>query len=164
MGKNNKINIMIIEDHHLVRQGLRDIFSNKKNYFLYAEASNAEEALNHLAVFEKMPDIIILDISLKGVFDGIELINIIRCLFGNIKIMILSMYDEIAYIEKALHSGVNGYIIKKDPVDILIEGIERIINGECYISSSITGKFKKTRSFSLRIPLSILPNIIFLLL
>ena len=148
MEKNSKINIMIIEDHHLVRQGLKDIFSNEKNFFLCAEALNAEEAIIQLADSETLPDIIILDISLKGVFDGIELIDIIRCLFGNIKILILSMYDEIAYVEKALHSGVNGYIIKKDPIDVLIDAIGTVISGELYLSTSITGKFKKIDQYT----------------
>ncbi len=137
----SNITIMLVDDHALVRQGLKRVLEKEEGMSVCGEASTADEAIKLLS--KSPPDIIIVDISLEGDTDGIDLVKAIRGRFGNIKILILSMYDEAAYVERAVRAGVNGYVTKRDPLDIVINAIKTILNGELYLSTSISGKVVK---------------------
>ncbi len=132
---------MLIDDHPLVRQGLKKVFDKESDFYVCAEASNAESAIKSLS--EVLPDIVIIDVSLKEDIDGIDLIGVIKKRFGNIKILVLSMHDEVIYVERAIRAGAKGYVTKNDPLDIVSDAIKAVISGDIYISASITGKFIK---------------------
>ncbi len=139
--RDSDLKIMLVDDHVLVRQGLRRVLDKEEGMSVCAEATNADDAVKILA--DSSPDIIIIDISLVGDIDGIDLVTAIRKRFGNIKILILSMHDEAAYVERAIRAGANGYVTKNDSLDIVSSAIKSITNGELYLSTSISGKVLK---------------------
>ncbi len=135
------LKIMLVDDHVLVRQGLKRVLDKEPGMSICSEAANADDAIRILA--DSPPDIIIIDISLEGDVDGIELVRAVRKRFGNIKILILSMFDEAAYVERAIRAGANGYVTKNDPLDIVSSAIKSIAAGDLYLSTSISGKVIK---------------------
>ncbi len=141
MSVKEKINIILVDDHPLVRQGLKRVFDNTEGMSVCAEASSADDAIRCLSEFS--PDVAIVDISLKGGVDGIELVSAIKKRFSGVKILVLSMHDELSYIERAIKSGANGYVSKNDPLEIVNDAIKVILRGDIYMSSDISGKFIK---------------------
>ncbi len=141
MSEKKQIKIVLVDDHPLVRQGLKRVFDNTEGMSVCAEAPGADDALRRLSQYQ--PDIVIVDISLKGDVDGIELVSAIKKRFPGIKILVLSMHDELSYIERAVKSGASGYVSKNDPLEIVTEAIKVILKGDIYMSTGLSGKFIK---------------------
>lgn len=129
-----KTKIFIVDDHEIVRCGLTQFINHKKNYIVCGEAADANSAI--ALINTSNPDIIIVDINLGGI-SGIELIKAIITRYGKKNIMALSMHGENEIVERALKAGARGYILKSDPAEHIIMGIEKIIAGETYISPTI---------------------------
>jgi DNA-binding NarL/FixJ family response regulator len=91
------------------------------------------------AIEEAKPDLVILDISLAD-GSGIDLIPDIRSRFGNLPILILSMYDEALYAERAVMAGANGYIMKQEATEQIVKAIHCVLNGEIYVSKKVKEK------------------------
>jgi DNA-binding NarL/FixJ family response regulator len=101
------------------------------------EAEDAYAAAKTLATLR--PDILILDLSLNGP-DGFELLKLIRGAGNDIPILVLSMYDETIYAERVLRAGANGYIMKQEATDTVLDAIRRIIRREIYVSQRVANK------------------------
>ncbi len=104
-----KIKVLLVDDHSVVRQGLKLLLNEISNITILGEACNGEEALemvDHLA-----PDILVTDISMPKM-SGIELTQTLRDSHPNIKVIILSMYDDEEYVIKAIEAGAMGYLPK----------------------------------------------------
>ncbi|MCH6255552.1 response regulator transcription factor [Puniceicoccaceae bacterium K14] len=126
--------IFIVDDHPLVRQGLAQIIEKEENLEVSGEAENAAEAVK--AISQEMPDAIIVDISLQG-NNGLELIKNIKALSEELPILVFSMHDESIYAQRALRAGAKAYVMKKEPPQVIVEAIGRIIKGEIYVSSRV---------------------------
>ena len=101
--------VLIIDNHPIVREGLRRVIENEDDLLVCAEADNARDARN--AIKECNPDVIIADIGLNQ-GDGIELVRDVRAHYSQLPILVLSIHDESIYAERMLSVGANGYIIK----------------------------------------------------
>jgi DNA-binding NarL/FixJ family response regulator len=130
--------IFIVDDHPWIRMGLSSLIRFNSELVLCGEADDAETALQ--AIPAAKPDIAILDISLKGNTDGIELTQIIRKQFPHIIVLVLSMHVESDWAERALAAGARGYMIKSDAADQLLDVVPRLIAGEIFLSEEIRGK------------------------
>lgn len=129
--------VLLVDDHPVVRQGLRDIIRKEDDFDVCGEA---EEATKALAMFEDLlPDIAIVDISLGG-RSGIDLIKDMRALGVPCRILVLSVHAESTYAERALQAGANGYILKQDAPRVVIEGLRRILDDEIYVSPRLAPK------------------------
>ena len=126
--------ILVVDDHPIVRKGLRAILSHETDLEVCGEAESAGEALTVLG--QTRPDIVIVDIALKG-SDGIDLVKSIRFQDAQIPILVMSMYDESLYAERVLRAGGNGYIMKEAVNDNVIEAIRRILGGDIFVSDGI---------------------------
>lgn len=135
--KSDNIRIIIIDDHHIVQLGLKKFFDSLEGYQVVAEAGDADSALRLISDLE--PHVAIIDISLKGNIDGIELTRAIKSRFST-RVIILSMHDEMIYIDKALKSGADGYITKDEPSELLIEAITQVMKGSIYLTGSISAR------------------------
>ena len=133
------VKILIVDDHPIVCDGLARLISKKaeNDLTICGEASNASDALKLIS--ELNPDMLMVDISLRGC-DGLELTKIIRNQNINLPILILSMHDELLYAERSLQAGANGYIMKNEPSELLLESIRKVLNGGIYISESISSE------------------------
>ena len=100
--------VLIVDDHPIVRQGLRRVMENEDDLTVCGEAESARDA--RIAIKELNPDVVIADISLKQ-GDGIELVRDVRAHHPQLPILVLSMHDETIYAERMLSAGANGYIM-----------------------------------------------------
>lgn len=126
--------ILIVDDHPIVRQGVRHVIEQEADLRVVAEAESAGEALQ--ALQSAKPELAIVDISLKGT-DGIELTKWIRAQDERMPILIMSMHDESIYAERVLRAGANGYLMKAEVSENLIGAVRRVLRGEIYLSEKV---------------------------
>lgn len=128
------IKLLIVDDHPMVREGLAAMLSDCEEITLLDSCSNSEEAIQ--AAIEQEPDIILMDIRMKGK-NGIETTKEILLLKPQLKIIFLTVFEDTESIRQALQSGAAGYILKHVSREKLIETIKRVFNGETVIDQSI---------------------------
>ncbi|HPV41384.1 MAG TPA: response regulator transcription factor [Spirochaetota bacterium] len=138
MADKNNIKIMIVDDHPLVRQGMKKVIEREQDLTVISEAGSAEEAIRNIS--QEEPDLAIVDISLESEVSGIDLIKALRDRYARIKTLVLSMHDENVYAERALKAGARGYVAKKEAPAVIIEAIRVVMKGELYLSSRISMK------------------------
>ena len=132
-----KKTVLVVDDHPLLRQGLAMLINQQNDMQVCGEAEEAHVAMQCIA--QRRPDIMILDISLKGP-DGLELLKNIRALDPDLPVLVLSMHDEAIYAERALRARANGYIMKQEPPEKVLAALRRILNGDVYLSDSMSKK------------------------
>src|SRR5271156_3164611 len=138
--RSRKKTVFIVDDHPLLRQGLALLIDREADLTVCGEAEEAQAAL--MAIGEKKPDILIVDISLNGP-DGLDLLKNLRMLYLDLPVLILSMHDESIYAERALRAGANGYIMKQEATEKVLVAVRRILSGEIYVSDRIANKMLK---------------------
>jgi len=132
-----KKRILVVDDHPIVRQGLALMVNREADLVVCGEAEDATGAM--LVVASARPDILIVDISLSGP-DGLDLLKNIRTTHPTLPVLILSMHDELIYAERALRAGANGYIMKQEATEKVLEALRRIMNREIYVSDRVANK------------------------
>jgi DNA-binding NarL/FixJ family response regulator len=130
-----KIKILLVDDHPLVREGLVNLISQQPDFEICGEAANEPQALELIGTAR--PDVAIVDISLEN-GSGIELIKSIKAIHPDVKTLVLSMHDESLYAERALRAGARGYIMKREAAKKIIEGVRAVLSGQLYVSEKIT--------------------------
>ena len=135
------INIVLVDDHHLVRDGLKALIADEKNIQITGEASSGKELYEILQ--KHIPDIIVLDISLPDI-SGIEITKKLTETYPEINILILSMYTNEDFIMNAFKAGAKGYLPKNAKREELLEAIRTIYSGEEYYSEFISGIMLKS--------------------
>ncbi len=132
-----KKTVLVVDDHPLMRQGLALLINQQQDMQVCGEAEEAQAAMQ--AIAQLQPDIMILDISLKGP-DGIELLKNIRATDPDLPVLVLSMHDEAIYAERALRARANGYIMKQEATEKVLVAVRRILSGEVYLSERMSNK------------------------
>jgi len=132
---NMSIKIAIVDDHDIIRAGVKSVLEKHTQYEVCAEAANGEAALKAAEDFK--PDIMLLDISMPKL-SGLDIISRIKRLSPQTKIIIISVYKLGTYILKALRCGVNGYINKDNLAEELIPALSRVSAGGSYLGSEIS--------------------------
>jgi DNA-binding NarL/FixJ family response regulator len=130
--------ILIVDDHPLLRQGIKQVIELEEDLKVIGEASSANEAID--MINRDKPDIAIVDITLAGNVSGIELVKSINERFPEIKALVLTMHDESLYAERAIRAGARGYIMKEVASKNIINAIRTILNDELYLSENISKK------------------------
>ena len=126
--------LLIVDDHEIVRSGIKRLVENNLKLNIVADLGSGEEAYQFLQ--KNTVDLVIMDISMPGK-GGIETTNQIKKRFPKIKVLMLSMHDNSMIIDKAMKAGANGYILKNDLSDDLLDAIEKVMNNEIIISASV---------------------------
>lgn len=129
-----KNRVLIVDDHPIVRQGLRRLIEQEDDLTVCGEAETTREAKT--AIRELKPDVVIVDISLKQ-GDGIELVKDARAHYAQLPILVLSMHDETIYAERMLSAGSNGYIMKQAASDQFLVALRRVLEGGIYVSEVV---------------------------
>lgn len=129
------VNIILVDDHQLVRKGLKALLENHLNYRVIAEAGNGAEALPIIASLR--PDLVLLDISMPGK-NGLEVAADIAGKAGAPKILMLTMCHIAEYISEAVNMGVQGYVVKDSAPTELFNAIDTVMGGEIYLSPSVS--------------------------
>ena len=126
--------LLIVDDHEIVRAGIKRLVENTPNLNIVADLGSGEEAYQFLQ--KNTVDLIIMDVSMPGK-GGIETTNQIKKRHPKIKIIMLSMHDNAMIIEKAMKAGADGYILKNYLSDYLLNAVEKVMNNETIISASV---------------------------
>lgn len=118
--------ILLVDDHEIVRMGFRELLANTENV-IADEASSAEDAY-HKFVSSKF-DLVVLDVRLPG-GDGLQLLGKIRTHVPNQAVLVFSAYDNPTYVARAVALGANGYLLKSDSKEKILDAISRVAKGE----------------------------------
>lgn len=129
------IRIILVEDHSIVREGLRVLLENEPMVSVVGEASNGQEVIDLLKTTEA--DLILMDMNMP-VMNGLESTKIIKRDYPGIKVLILSMYDHESYLLDILDAGGDGYILKNSSKEELLFAINKVTNDGVYIGPEFT--------------------------
>ncbi len=132
---NNRV--LIVDDHPIVRQGLKGLISQATDLIVCGEAETIFDALK--AIEQLKPDIIVVDISLKGE-SGVDLIKDVRIRYPDLPVLTLSMYDEAIYAERVLCAGARGYVTKEEAAENVLNAIRQVLNGQIFLSERMSAK------------------------
>lgn len=138
MESSNVTRIIIVDDHPIVANGIQQLIDREPDLKVVKSVQDAEAAVR--AIESDSPDLIIVDISLKGTTNGIDLIKGLKKRFPKIMTLVLSMHDENLYAERAIKAGAKGYIMKNDLTDNIVKAIRTILSDRLYLSDEITSK------------------------
>ena len=128
------IRVMLVDDHALMREGIKQLLEFDGSIDVIEEARDGEECLQKL--IECNPQVLLLDIIMPRK-DGIEVLEEIRKRKINVKVLILTVHNEIEYLLKAINMGVDGYILKDSESAELKKAIETVVSGESYIQPKL---------------------------
>lgn len=135
----NPIKLMLVDDHSIVRDGIRLLLEQVEGLTIIDEANDAEDALEKLKGRQTtgtLPDIILMDISMPGL-SGIQATQIITKHYKSIRVLMLSMHNNEDYILRSVEAGAYGYILKDSSSEEMIKAIQNVATGEKYFSSPV---------------------------
>jgi len=133
--ENEKVRILIVDDHPIVCRGLAELIENEADLAVCGEAGDIIEALKQVG--EAQPHLAVIDLSLRNC-SGIELIKQLKARHPGVKMLVTSMHDETVYAERALRAGAMGYINKEEATVSIIEAIRQVLRGKVYLSRRMT--------------------------
>ena len=147
--------VLIVDDHAIVRYGMGVLLSGANDLTLCGEAGTYEEALTAIRALQ--PDVAVIDLILYDK-SGLDLIREIRSQESGVRgqqspianrqsqmpILVMSMHDEATHAEKALRAGAQGYIMKEDADEVLVEALRAVLSGKIYVSGNINEKMLRT--------------------
>lgn len=135
MQPRNPVQILIVDDHPLVRAGLHQLITDEPDFVVCGETGNVWEAVR--MVKQSPPDLAIVDISLSD-GSGLDLIKRIRTVAPSVRILVASMHDESVFAERAMRAGAMGYVNKQEVAENVIKAARRILGGKLYLSPRMT--------------------------
>jgi DNA-binding NarL/FixJ family response regulator len=132
------IKLMLVDDHAVLRDGLRNIIGLEEDIQVVAEAVSGKDALEQI---EKIiPEVVLMDINIPDK-NGIEVTGLIKKAYPHIKILMLTMHDHDEYFMSAIREGADGYLLKDAPSQHVIDAIRSVVRGQSVIHPSMTKKF-----------------------
>lgn len=131
-----KINILLVDDHQLVLDGLKKMLEVESKYVVAGEAINGQQAIDIISSNPSKFHLVITDISMP-LMSGVELCKIIKSQYTDIKVLILSMHNSITLVKDAIAAEADGYMLKNTGKDEFLTGIDRILHHSAYFSNDI---------------------------
>lgn len=132
-----KTNILLVDDHPIVRRGIADLLMAEPDLTVSGEAGTMQEAMAEVARLK--PDLMIVDVSLDG-NNGIELMKNLTSRWETLPIIAYSMHDEAIYAERALRAGAKGYVMKGSDASSLIKAVREVLKGKIYLSEAMSDR------------------------
>ena len=134
------IKVLIVDDHNLVREGLKAVFDQGNEVEVVGEAGSGEEALE--MVDKAKPDVVLMDISMPGM-NGIQATKLIREKCPDAKVVMLTMLDQEGYVYEAVKAGATGYMLKNTSSDDLVNAIQTVAEGKALLHPDATAQLLK---------------------
>lgn len=135
-----KIRILVVDDHTLVREGFARMLELSPELQVLGQAASAKDALEMVKTLQ--PDIVLMDINMPGM-NGIEATRIIKNEYPDVEVIILSMYDEEQYVLESVKAGATGYVLKEISPEDLLRAVKTVHNGGSMIQPSLARKVLK---------------------
>ncbi len=137
------IRVLLVDDHLVVRRGIREFLEEARDIAVVAEAENAAQALE--LAQQHRPDIVVLDIKLPD-RSGIEVARQLRAASPDVGLLILTAYDDDPYVQAALDAGVNGYVMKSADAGELVEAVRAVHEGQRVFNDALLRKARQSVS------------------
>jgi DNA-binding NarL/FixJ family response regulator len=131
------VRVLVVDDHPIVRYGLERLIAGEADLVVCGEAVDAPSALDALATTS--PDVIVVDITL-GATSGIDLIRDIKQRAPAVRVLVVSIHDELLYAERALRAGAVGYVMKHEAVDKMVRAIRTVASGGMFLSEDVSNR------------------------
>jgi DNA-binding NarL/FixJ family response regulator len=128
--------ILIADDHDIIREGIKNILRHQDGYEIVGEAVDGEEVLTK--VKELKPDVLLLDITMPKK-SGLEILDELKNISRNTRIIIISVHKADAYVLRAIKSGVRGYLNKENAADDLLPALRKVTAGQVYLAGEVSG-------------------------
>lgn len=135
--------LLIVDDHPLVREGLRARLTGLPNIDVVGEAGDADETIRQITLSQ--PDLLLMDVGMKGI-NGIELTRHLLASHPNLLVLMLSMYDNPEYVNRAMQAGARGYVLKDAPSGQIIEAIGAVASGGTFLSPGVSGRLFRSQT------------------
>ncbi|MFT4065722.1 response regulator [Paraburkholderia sp.] len=129
--------LLLVDDHPLVRDGLRARLEAVRHFEVVGEAGNAQEAL--ALAGKEAPHLALMDIGMNGM-NGIALANLFHERFPAIRVLMLSMHDNLEYVTQAVRAGASGYVLKDSPAIEIIQAIGAVLDGKTFFSAELSSR------------------------
>src|ERR1700756_3721199 len=126
--------LVVVEDHPLLLDGLKQLISSQPDLACVGVAADISDAKR--LIEECKPDLMILDLRLKA-GDALDFIKTLRVEFPQVKVLVLSQYDELIFAERALRAGASGYIMKENTTDEVLRAVRKVLAGQLYFSERV---------------------------
>jgi len=137
------LKILIVDDDDLIRDGLKMILDLEEDFYVVGTASNGQEAIK--LCMDIAPDIVLMDIRMP-IMDGVQATKLIKRQFQHIKILLLTTFKDIEYIRSAVKYGAEGYVLKSNSTQSIIESIKTIYSGNVVYEKQVAGLLSKMLS------------------
>ncbi len=147
------IRIMLVDDHAVVRAGVRRLLEQDNRFLVVSECDSGERAYQQFGEF--LPDITVIDLSMPGM-GGLEAISRITARYPAAKLLVLSMHENAAFASQALKAGAKGYLSKNSLAEELVNALDTIVKGQTYINASISKQIAQQFLNTTENPLQIL--------
>ena len=131
-----KVKILLVDDHTVLRSGLRLLLESQGEFQVVGEAASGEEALERLR--ELYPDIVIMDLAMPGM-DGLTAMVRIQESYPRVKVLVMTQHADRAYLSPALQAGASGYILKSAGINDIISALHSINEGKVFLDPSVAG-------------------------
>ncbi|HTR00508.1 MAG TPA: response regulator transcription factor, partial [Candidatus Acidoferrum sp.] len=132
-----KLEVVLVDDHTVVRMGFKMLLESSPHMKVVAELDSGE-AVNQYCNNHK-PDVIIMDISMPGM-GGLEAIRRVKAKNADLKVLVFTMHDNVAFVEKALAAGANGYVTKNNAANVLLEAVMAVSKGQQWVDPALAWK------------------------
>ncbi len=136
-GSGERAGVLVVDDHPVARLGLIELLRGRAGLRACAEADDARTAYHALRAHH--PQLVVLDIALRS-GGGIELVRRLRDADGDVPLLVITSHHEPVYAERALRAGASGFISKRAPVDELLVAVQRVMEGDVYVSEALSGR------------------------
>lgn len=137
------IRVLVVDDHAILRDGIRSILESQEDIIVVGEASNGDEALEFVS--ELIPDIVLMDISMPRT-NGLEATRLIKDRFSQVKVLILTQHDNREYIAPALGAGASGYVLKRSGRREMLNAIRQVYEQGAFLTGNVTQEVLKEYS------------------
>ncbi|RQP24744.1 response regulator transcription factor [Piscinibacter terrae] len=135
--------LLLVDDHPLVREGLKARLSTLPSLEVVGEAGDAQEAAEQVAATQ--PDLVLMDVGMKDV-NGIDLTRQLLAERPDLLVLVLSMYDNPEYVNRAMQAGARGYVLKDAPASDIIDAIAEVMAGGTFLSSAVSGRLFRSQT------------------
>ncbi len=136
------INVLLVDDHSMIREGIRQLLELDGTIKIVGEAGNGEDCLQLIDSLK--PDVVLLDINMPQM-NGLEVLEKLREVGNKQKVLVLTIHNEVEYLMRAMEIGVSGYVLKDSDSSVLKHAISEVYNGENYIDATMTPLLKEQK-------------------
>ena len=130
-----EIRVLIVDDHAILREGIRSLLHYETEILVVGEASDGAEALKLIGALR--PDVVLMDIAMPGM-GGLEATRLVRQKYPQTRVLVLSQHDERQYVVPLLQAGASGYLVKRALGEDLITAIRKVYAGEAFLDPSVS--------------------------